>query len=139
LLAIGYEEKRPDFTLVSIDGFLHIVEIKKSGHDFDDADFERLIRYVDAFEDFFEQNHKLAANFHRGWRIDVVADGEKVKNLSNKHAYNGFKDSGKVDRMSWHDFLDRAKKVNEQFLEVHDLGVERRKEKNRDESVGGVL
>lgn len=30
VLAISYEDKRPDFTLVSIDGFLHVVEIKKS-------------------------------------------------------------------------------------------------------------
>lgn len=41
-LAIGHEDKRPDFTLVSIDGLLHIVEIKKAGHAFDDADLRNL-------------------------------------------------------------------------------------------------
>jgi len=126
ILAIGQEAKRPDFTLVSIDGLLHIVEIKKAEHAFDDTDFDRLINYVDAFEQFFNENSETVMEFYRGWQIDIVADGEKLKKSSNRHAYNGFVESKRVKRMSWRDFLSRAKKVHEQFLDVHDLGAEKR-------------
>jgi hypothetical protein len=130
VLAIGKEAKRPDFTLISIDGLLHIVEIKKAGHAFDDNDFDRLINYVDAFEQFFKENQETVAEFYREWRVDLVADGEKLKKSSNRHAFGGFVDSGRVKRMSWRDFLTRAKKVHEQFLDVHDLGAEKRQGKN---------
>lgn len=126
-LAIDHEVKRPDFTLVSIDGLLHIVEIKKAGHAFDDTDFSRLINYVDAFEKFFEENGETVAEFYRGWQICLVADGENLKQSSNLHAYKSFVKDNRVKRMSWRDFLTRAKKVHEQFLDIHDLGADRRK------------
>jgi hypothetical protein len=126
VLAIDKEAKRPDFTLVSIDGLLHIVEIKKSGHAFDDNDFDRLINYVDAFEKFFKENQETVAEFYRGWRIDLVADGENLRKSSNRHAFERFVESNRVKRMSWRDFLTRAKKVHEQFLDIHDLGAEKR-------------
>lgn len=129
VLAIDKEAKRPDFTLVSIDGLLHIVEIKKAGHAFDDADFDRLINYVDAFDEFFKENQETVAEFYRAWRIDLVADGEKLKKSSNRHAFGGFVEAGRVKRMSWRDFMSRAKKVHEQFLDIHDLGAEKRQEK----------
>lgn len=129
VLAIDKEAKRPDFTLVSIDGLLHIVEIKKAGHAFDDTDFDRLINYVDAFDQFFKENQETVAEFYRAWRIALVADGENLKKSSNRHALGGFIDTGRVKRMSWRDFLTRAKKVHEQFLDVHDLGAEKRQGK----------
>lgn len=125
VLAISYEDKRPDFTLVAIDGLLHIVEIKKSKHQFDDADCTRLLNYVVAFEEFFEDNSGLKANFYRGWRIDVVADGENVGLPANRLALKAQKDAKRVRRVSWTDFLDNAKKVHEQFLEIYDAGRSR--------------
>ena len=130
-LAISYEDKRPDFTLISIDGLLHIVEIKKAEHDFGDADLGRLLNYVEAFEEFFEKNKELASDFHRGWRIDLVADGEKIKTPANRRAFKEVKDAKLVFRVSWHDFLNRTKKVHEQFLDVHDLNKQWRKKKNK--------
>lgn len=126
-LAIDYEIKRPDFTLVSIDGLLHIVEIKKAGHAFDDTDFSRLVNYVDAFKKFFDENEETVSEFYKGWRISLVADSEKLKQSVNKHAYERFVKENCVRRMSWRDFLTRAKKVHEQFLDVHDLGADKRK------------
>ena len=128
-LAIDYETKRPDFTLVSIDGLLHIVEIKKADHPFDDTDFSRLINYVDAFEQFFEENKETVAEFYREWRIDLVADGLKLKQSANVRAFRGLEEKNRVKRMSWRDFLSRAKKVHEQFLDVHDLSVQKRQGK----------
>lgn len=134
VLAIGYEDKRPDFTLVSIDGLLHIVEIKKAGHDLDDEDVRRLLNYVEAFEQFFEKHKHLTSNFHRGWQIDIVADGENIKQVPNRRAYKQVVDAKQVTRITWRDFLDRTKKVHEQFLDVHDLNVVRRKSKLKPKS-----
>ena len=64
-LAISHEDKRPDFTLASIDGLLHIVEIKKAGHQFDDQDLIRLMNYVSAFDDFFQQNSGVVADYYK--------------------------------------------------------------------------
>ncbi len=129
VLAIDQEAKRPDFTLVSIDGLLHIVEIKKAGHKLDDTDFARLVNYVDAFNEFFEENKETVSEFYRGWRIDLIADGENLKDSAKRHAYLAFKEKQQVSRMPWRDFLSRAKKVHEQFLDVHDLGTEKRQGK----------
>jgi len=128
-LAIGQEDKRPDFTLVSIDGLLHVVEIKKAGHAFDDDDFARLVNYVDAFEEFFKENAVTVSEFYREWRIDIVADGEKLKDSAKQRAYAGLKKEERLTRTSWRDFLTRAQKVHEQFLDAHDLGVEKRQGK----------
>jgi hypothetical protein len=121
-LAINYQSKRPDFTLISIDGLLHIVEIKKPDHDFDQADSTRLLNYVEAFEEFFDNHKGIAANFPRGWRIDLVADGVKIKEVANRRAFRELTEHvpPRVVRISWLDFLDRAKKTNERFLEVHE-------------------
>lgn len=98
-LAIDYEEKRPDFTLVAVEGFLHIVEIKKAGHALDDNDLARLINYVDAFEDFFKRHTSLHSNFHRGWRIELVADGENVKNNTYRRALQQITEADHVRRI----------------------------------------
>lgn len=126
ILAIGYEDKRPDFTLVSIDGLLHIVEIKKARHQFNDDDFRRLINYVDAFEEFFEENAETVAEFHRDWRIDLVSDGEALRQSVNQRAYQGLIEKGRLKRVSWRDFLTKAKKVHEQFLDVHEFRADQR-------------
>lgn len=119
-LAIDYENKRPDFTLVSVGHMLHIVEIKKAGHEFDDADFERMINYVYAFDEFFEKNPTLKKEFPEGWRIDLVADGVNLKKLPNRSSYDSFLDNKKVERTPWHDFLTRAKTSHEMFLDISD-------------------
>lgn len=137
-VAIGYEDKRPDFTLASIDGLLHVVEIKKAAHDLNDDDVRRLLNYVDAFEEFFATHKQLASNFHRGWQVDLVADGEKIKDVVTRRAFDGAKDNKQIIRISWHDFLDRTKKVHEQFLDVHDVSVEQRKSKLKDSPSGGT-
>ncbi|MBI2741046.1 MAG: ATP-binding protein [Rhodospirillales bacterium] len=130
VLAIGHEDKRPDFTLVSIDGFLHIVELKKAGHDFDDKDFERLHNYVEAFEEFFDKHDAIARAFPEGWRIDLIADGENIKQAVNRTAYRSLKQSGRVRRVPWNDMLYEAKKVHEQFLEAREKSAKRRAGKN---------
>ena len=122
-LAISYENKRPDFTLVSADRMLHIVEIKASGHIFTDADFDRLYNYVEAFEEFFEVNAFLAKEFDRGWRIDLVADDVEIKEKQKARLYKQLTSEVQVVRLSWVDFLTRAKVAHQQFLDARDKAV----------------
>lgn len=120
VLTIDYDNKRPDFTLISIGKMLHIVEIKAPGHSFNDTDMDRLIRYVDAFTDFFEANRMLLAEFPNGWMIDLVADGTNISQSANNHAFKSFERDRKVVRISWIDFLTRAKNAHEAFLQVNE-------------------
>lgn len=125
LLAIGHDTKRPDFTLVSVDGLLHIVEIKAAEHVFGDKDFERLHNYVDAFKAFYEQHDELKQEFHRGWQIDLIADGAKFADAIKKTAFDGLVREKVVVRSSWTDFLLRAKTAHEKFLEIHHAAKKR--------------
>ena len=120
VLDIGFENKRPDFTLISLGDLLHIVEIKASGHAFDDTDFERMINYVYAFTEFFKTHDFVKTEFSRGWIIDLVADGVDLKGLSNRAAYSSFEADNRVRRTRWADFLVRAKNAHEQFLDIHE-------------------
>jgi hypothetical protein len=117
-LAIDHETKRPDFTLVSLGQKLHIVEIKAPRHKFDDTDMERLLHYLDAFDDFFEQNASVRNEFPLGYEIDLIADGTALKNSANKRAYVAAEGDGKIRRSTWHDFLTKAKTAHEMFLAV---------------------
>lgn len=118
VLTIDYENKRPDFTLISVGHTLHIVEIKAPGHEFDDADMERFVRYVDAFTEFFDNNKVLLHEFPGGWRIDLVADGLALSQSTNMHTFRAFRKDGKVVRITWIDFLTRAKTAHETFLAI---------------------
>jgi hypothetical protein len=118
VLAITMDTKRPDFTLAAVGGRLHIVEIKKSGHDLSDTDFNRLANYVEIFDVFFEKNPGLANEFRLGYVIDLVCDGVNLKIPANKTAFRTYVKEGKVDRIGWVDFLTRARKGHEAFTNV---------------------
>jgi hypothetical protein len=119
-LSIDSPSKRPDFTLINVGHLLHIVEIKASGHEFNDADCKRLLPYVDAFEEFWKQNPAFDTEFSAGWRIDLVADGVKLKDSALRRSYAALEGEGKVVRVSWKDFLLRARQAHEIFLRVRD-------------------
>lgn len=119
-VAISYETKRPDFTLVHIGRELRIAELKKPGHAFADADYKRLENYVVAFTDFFAQNSGLVAAFPDGWRIDLVADSERIRDQTRRLAYDAQKVSGRVVRHSWNDFLGHAVTSLQEFLDAYD-------------------
>ena len=121
-MAKNYKKKRPDFVLSSIENTLHIVEIKKSGYMLGDADIDRLSNYVDAFERFFEDHVEIRNSFPRGWKITLIVDGIKSASSSQRRALQSFMDAGEVEHITWLDFLLRAKKVHEQFLEIQEKG-----------------
>ena len=120
-----YSTKRPDFTLVEVGQVLHVVEIKARGHAFANADFDRLYRYVDAFERFFEANSSIAKNFARGWQIELVVDSVNLTDVKNRGLYKSVVEKKQVVQISWDDFLDRAKRAHEVFLKVSDEFLKR--------------
>lgn len=122
-IAISYERKRPDFTLVHLGRQLHIVELKKPGHDFADADYKRLENYLEAFEEFFREHKAVADGFPDGWRIDLIADGVNIRQTTAKRAFNSAVESGQVERQTWNDFLQSAVVAHEQFLDAHDAAA----------------
>ena len=126
-LAISHETRRPDFTLVSADRTLHIVEIKAAGHRFDANDFVRLNNYADAFELFFDQNNELYSEWGNGWVIDLVVDAIGLSGV-NQRAYESLVAESKLEQMSWVDFLGRAKKAHEEFLDARDAAESARTE-----------
>ena len=120
-LAIEFQTKRPDFTLVSVGSRLHIVEIKAPNHAFDDHDMDRLGNYLEAFDDFFKEHEFVQREFPDGYQITLIVDsttGMKLPN--NKRAFKAARDEKKLRTKPWEDFLAEAKKAHEQFLTIND-------------------
>ena len=119
--SIDYSCKRPDFTLVNLGQKLHIVEIKAVGKYFDSKDWDRLHNYLEAFRDLFKENPNLALNFPEGWVVDLVCDGVSIADRDKKLAYENWQNAkGRIVRISWTDFLARAVRANETFLDAED-------------------
>ncbi len=118
-VAISYEQKRPDFTLIQHGNRLRIVEIKVPGHAFDDADYERLQNYVAAFRQFFAENKEIVSRFPDGWQIDLVADEVNLNDVSHQFAYEAFEQRNNVVRLTWEDFLMAAVRAHEEILEIY--------------------
>lgn len=116
---IKYGSKRPDFTLASINNYLYIVEIKKEGHKLNDKDFDRFFNYVEAFEEFFSANPQFKIEFPRGHKFIITVDGLNLSS-KNKMLFEGFINNDLVEKITWNDFLMKAKKAHEKFLEAHD-------------------
>jgi hypothetical protein len=119
-VAISFERKKPDFTLIHHGQTLHIVEIKVPGHKFANADYVRLEHYVEAFHEFFEANKQVSAEFPGGWQIDLVADGVNLTNTTQRLAFESFLKEELVVRQTWEDFLASATKAHEEFLNIYD-------------------
>ncbi|MDE0230822.1 MAG: ATP-binding protein [bacterium] len=118
--SISHPKKKPDFTLVSLRHRVHIVEIKAPGRKFGAADWDRLHNYIEAFQDFFEKHHQLTANFSGGWVVDLVCNGVGIADRDKRAAYEYWSGQGRIERISWTDFLARAVHANETFLDAED-------------------
>lgn len=117
LSAVAHPTKRPDFVLLGIQGPLQIVEIKKPLHEFDATDFDRLLRYVEAFDEFFaDDSNKTALAEVKSYKITLVADGTKL-NQRDKLAFDQLKGQDKLDLIKWDVVLDHSKMVHQDFLD----------------------
>lgn len=121
-LAFNASMKRPDFLLVSVGSMVHLIELKKVDHAFDDTDCDRLLPYFEWLDDFFDNNKELTEEYPRGYRIDLIADGVNLRQPANKKALSSYDSEGKYRRRSWQDFLARAKTAHMQFLDARAVG-----------------
>jgi hypothetical protein len=112
------KSKRPDFTLIATGRQLHFVEIKASAHTFNDADFKRLLGYVDAMDTIFAEHKEFKEEFPQGYQIDLIANQEKLVDSANRRSYSQLQERRQLERKTWVDFLHRAKKSHEMFLEI---------------------
>lgn len=119
-IAIMFESKQPDFTLVHIGNMLHIVEIKKPKHAFANKDYERLQNYLVAFEQFFSEHKNLVSVFPDGWIIDLVADGVKITDTTSSRAFRAAENDDQVRRITWNDFIGNAVLAHEEFLKAYE-------------------
>jgi len=119
--SIDHHGKRPDFTLVNLSRRLHIVEIKAVGRRFDNDDWDRLHNYLEAFQNFFRENSELVADFPGEWVVDLVCDDVRITDRDKRRAYGYWGDSeSRIERISWTEFLARAVRANETFLDAED-------------------
>lgn len=119
-VAISYEKKKPDFTLVHHGQMLHVVEIKVPGHKFANEDYDRLANYVEAFDQFFNANSQMVTSFPERYVIDLVADDVNITNRDKRTAFYSFVNEKKVVRQTWNDFLATAARAHEEFLNIYD-------------------
>lgn len=131
-IAISMTTKRPDFTLVHLGHQLHIVELKRPTHQFDDNDYDRLENYLVAFEEFFEKHEQIRAGFPAGWQVDLVADGVSISDTTRQRAFKSDIDSRRVVSHTWDDFLFSTTIAHQQFLDVYDAAT-----RGQDDSDGG--
>ncbi|RYG98887.1 MAG: hypothetical protein EON58_05730 [Alphaproteobacteria bacterium] len=118
LSAIEHPTKRPDFVLIGAPGPLQIVEIKKSGHPFDQTDFDRLWNYFEAFDAFFEEkaNKEVLAGV-TGYKLTLVADSMNLKSVPTNALLNREKD-GQFEQISWDVLIKRSVHVHEDFIQA---------------------
>lgn len=118
-IAIAYEKKRPDFTAVHLGRQLHIVELKKPKHAFDDDDYNRLQNYLVAFAKFFEEHKEIAAFFADGWVVDLIADAVDIKDTTRQIDFNAAISTKQVVRKTWYDSIATARDAHAEFLDRH--------------------
>jgi Histidine kinase-, DNA gyrase B-, and HSP90-like ATPase len=119
-IAISYEKKRPDFTLVNVSRRLEIVELKKPGHAFEDDDYDRLENYLEAFEAFAEGHPEVMKDFPDGWAIDLVVDKVNIKDTTKRRAFRAEVTKKRVTPVNWKDFLYRCTQAHSEFLAARD-------------------
>lgn len=123
-IAISHESRRPDFTLVSVDNRLYVVELKKPGHEFNDQDFDRLHNYIDAFETFFAENARFLKHFSNDWFVHLIVDSISIRESQKRRLFESLKEN-RIVHVSWNEFLLQTKMAHEQFLTVHNAAGQR--------------
>jgi hypothetical protein len=117
LSKIKHPTKRPDFVMIGAVGPLQIVEIKKPFHEFEKKDFDRLFRYVEAFDEFFDDDlHQKTLKGIPGYVITLVADGVKLSK-PNEAALRGLVADKKFEQIPWDVLTDRARNVHDDFIQ----------------------
>lgn len=117
LSTVNFPTKRPDFVLLGIQGPLQIVEIKKPLHGFDASDLQRLLRYVEALDEFFsDESNKTALADVKSYKITLVADDISL-NFANTLVVDRLVSQGKLEQIKWDVVLNHSQMVHQDFLD----------------------
>lgn len=108
--------KQPDFVLTSQEGTVQIIEIKKPGHKLSNTEMDRIVTYYDNMEAFLEdpgnaEFRKIYHDFH----VTVVCDHLRLRG-SQRAAFNGYQNEGKLTHLNWKAFLLKSERVHQDFL-----------------------
>lgn len=125
--------RRPDFVLSSQEGVVQIIEIKKPKHKLKNDEVDRIVSYHDNVESFLrEEGNQEISKFFKDFHITLVCDGIALTG-SQKAAFDGYLNKGKLTRLSWSSFLSRTQIVHQDFL------AEARRQKTLASSTKGSL
>ncbi|MEM1292865.1 MAG: ATP-binding protein, partial [Cyanobacteria bacterium P01_H01_bin.162] len=108
--------KRADFVLSNEENVIQIIEIKRPKHKFDNSEMERLNKYAEQMTNFLaEESHADFTRVFKGFHVTLVCDDEKLTGVS-KTAFNGLRKDGTLTYISWTSFLNRTRKMHQDFL-----------------------
>ena len=108
--------KRPDFVLSNQEGTVQIIEIKKPHHKLTNPEMDRIVTYYQNMDSFLEEPahaefRKYFADFH----VTVVCDSLALTD-TQRAAFDGYRDTGKLTYMDWTAFLFKTEQVHQDFL-----------------------
>lgn len=109
--AIEHPGTAPDFIMVSDQGILEIVEIKRPNHALTDAEIERAYRYLEDLRTFLNENPTLATEFKPPVLV-LVCDRLALQNPLAK----GVLHDDAVEHRPWETLLVGTRRAHEDFL-----------------------
>ncbi|OGL46026.1 MAG: hypothetical protein A2W05_10510 [Candidatus Schekmanbacteria bacterium RBG_16_38_10] len=119
-ISLCHPDKRPDFIFLHIENSIKLVEIKPPKHAFNDEDWKRLNCYDDAMEEFLKANKSYRDAFPRSFNIILIADSIKLKDTSNKKAFESLEGKCRLIPKTWEDLLNDTTQFHKSFLDARD-------------------
>ena len=108
--------KRPDFVLSNQEGTVQIIEIKKPHHKLTNPEMDRIVTYYQNMDSFLsEPAHAEFRKHFPDFHVTVVCDGLALTD-TQRAAFNGYRDTGKLTHMDWTAFLLKTEQVHQDFL-----------------------
>lgn len=104
--------KQPDFVLLSFEGTLEIVEIKRPDHALTDEEFDRAFGYLEALEKFLTENSDIGKGF-RGVTLTIVCDHN---GLSSVYRNSAARDN-RIVWKKWHEVLQGTLMAHQDFVD----------------------
>ena len=107
---------RPNFVLLSQDGKVQMVEIKRPGHVLKNDEMERIVNYHNLMRSFLEDSKNEAfRQLIHGFHITLVCDELALSRLLET-VLAAYVERGVLTHLGWASFLRRAKDVHRVFL-----------------------
>jgi len=122
LPSLSHPKKQPDFVLASDEGRLEVVEIKKPGKAIGDSDIERLMRYFEQFESFFNDQayNEVTRIYSEGFHITLVCDEISSLNYTHISALELKRSNGRYSQINWSGFLAQARRSHKDFMHEYE-------------------